>query len=117
LVLTKVEAGDGKVRVKDIYPNFKRDTPAHEVLRGLRDAQFIRPVDSGRFHPDSVLQMKQFGRLMLQHQREYILPKNRPNPSVRRTAAAGSDSKSPKHRGRRPDHSAAARGPSTQARR
>lgn len=75
LVLTKVEAGDGTVQVKDIYPNFRRNTPEHDVLRGLRDAQFIRPVGSGQFHQDSTLQMKQFGRLMLQHQREYILPK------------------------------------------
>jgi hypothetical protein len=82
LVLTRVEANNGRVRVKDIYPGFQRDTPEHETLRGLRDGQFIRPIGSGRFHPDSLLEMKQFGRLMLQHQREYILPKELPEPGA-----------------------------------
>jgi hypothetical protein len=72
-VLKRIEFEEGRIRVQDIYPNFKRETLEHNYLRSLRDAQFIRPFSRGRFHPDSLLQLKQFGRLMLRYQRVYIL--------------------------------------------
>jgi hypothetical protein len=72
-VLPVVESRDGSVRVEEIYQGFQRESKEHEYLRALRDAQFIRPVRGGRFEADKTLGLKPFGRLMLRHQREYIL--------------------------------------------
>jgi hypothetical protein len=72
-VIGKVEGREGKIRVSDIYRDFERETDEHGYLRGLREAQMIRPVQGGQFLRDSALILKPFGRLMLQYQRKYIL--------------------------------------------
>jgi hypothetical protein len=72
-ILDTVEKRSGSVIVTDIYPYFKRGSKEHDYLRALRDAQFIRPVRSGRFEGDRVLEMKAFGKIMLDKKRDEIL--------------------------------------------
>jgi len=55
-----------------IYPGFCRESDEHKHLRGLRNAQLIRPVRHGQFWPNSTLEIKPFGKLMLKYQGEYI---------------------------------------------
>jgi hypothetical protein len=54
----------GTLKVTDIYPHFQSGTPEHDTLRRLRDAQFIRPLERGRWRPDSHIEIKIFGKLM-----------------------------------------------------
>lgn len=50
--------------VAAVFPDFSRETPAHETLRKLRDAQFIRPTERGRWESRKHISVKPFGRLM-----------------------------------------------------
>lgn len=54
----------GTFAVTDIYPTFSRGNPEHEKLRRLRDAQFIRPAGGGRWHTESRIEIKPFGKMM-----------------------------------------------------
>src|SRR5262245_47259299 len=43
----------GSFLVTDVFPDFRRGSAAHDTLRRLRDAQFIRPVEGGPWQADS----------------------------------------------------------------
>jgi hypothetical protein len=73
LIIEALQSGaEGTVKVSDIYPGFCRESDEHKHLRGLRNAQLIRPVRHGQFWPNSTLEIKPFGKLMLKYQGEYI---------------------------------------------
>ncbi|HRD78618.1 MAG TPA: hypothetical protein PK264_22215, partial [Hyphomicrobiaceae bacterium] len=55
---------NGQLRVDSIFDGFERETPAHELMRKLREAQFVRPANGGRWKNDSIIQIKPFGKLM-----------------------------------------------------
>ena len=62
--LDKIMNTDKELSVTDIFPDFTRGSLEHETLRKLRDAQFIRPLQGGRWKSDKTLMKKPFGVLM-----------------------------------------------------
>jgi hypothetical protein len=52
----------GHFTVTQLFSSFKRGTPEHDFLRTLRDAQFIRPDQSGLWSANSRIVHKPFGK-------------------------------------------------------
>src|SRR5437016_6111753 len=63
-LLRTIMKSNRQMRVNELLPDFARGSAAHETLRKLRDAQFIRPAGSGPWKVDTVIEVKPFGRLM-----------------------------------------------------
>jgi hypothetical protein len=64
-ILRRIMANpSGKLKVNDLFPGFSRGSKDHDTLRKLREAQFIRPVGSGRWRAESTVEIKQFGKMM-----------------------------------------------------
>lgn len=60
----RIVDADGRKRVDQIIEGFRRDTPAHEQLRKLRDLQVVRPVEGGRWKPDKRPVVTRFGHMV-----------------------------------------------------
>ena len=66
-VLRKVMSSvSGSFVVAEIFPHFIRGSEAHQTLRRLRDAQFIRPLKGGPWEENKHIEIKAFGNLMWQ---------------------------------------------------
>jgi hypothetical protein len=63
-VLRRIMGAPPGIKVTDVFSDFQRDTPAHNTLRQLRDAQFVRPAEGGQWTRDKHIAIKPFGRLM-----------------------------------------------------
>lgn len=76
-ILTAIQSSPRPLRVDEIFPGFTRETHKdgleQQILRNLREAQLIRPVGGGRWHGDSLVDLKEFGRIMLDYMGDYIL--------------------------------------------
>ena len=59
-----MEVQSGEVRVGELFEDFQRETEAHNALRKLRDAQFVKPAEGGRWKADKHILLKPFGVLM-----------------------------------------------------
>lgn len=62
--LRRIMIADGTVTVADVFPDFARNSEAHNTLRKLRTAQFIRPADRDRWDADERIEIKPFARLL-----------------------------------------------------
>lgn len=66
VLFQKINAGDSRLSVSDLFPDFKRNSDQHEQLRKLRDRKLIRPIEGGNWQPPKHPIVTRFGRLVLQ---------------------------------------------------
>lgn len=65
IVLRTIMAHESKaLTVRDLFPDFVRNSEAHKTLRRLRAGQFVRPALSGHWVLDEPIEVKPFGRLI-----------------------------------------------------
>lgn len=61
-------------QVRDILPDFSRETTSHEALRALKKASFVRPIGGGQWSATRHIEVTTLGRLVLKHKRELLMP-------------------------------------------
>ena len=65
--------------IAKLIPGFRRcdesgqPTKELEQLRKLRDCQLLRPLEGGQFHPEKLVVIKPFGRILLRLRPERLL--------------------------------------------
>lgn len=62
--LRRIMAADGPPAVADVFPDFARDSAAHDALRKLRTAQFVRPAGPDRWDAGGRIEVKPVARLL-----------------------------------------------------
>ncbi|KIC91992.1 hypothetical protein, partial [Flavihumibacter solisilvae] len=58
-IYQRIESGEGYV----VPDDFVRDSSMHQNFRTLRNVNFIRPIQGGRWLPGLEVQVKNFGKL------------------------------------------------------
>jgi hypothetical protein len=71
-LFSKIVKAPHTLTVKDIFPEFKRETPEHKMLRALRGVFFIRPVERGGWQPFKRVEVTTFGRLVAHHRLDLL---------------------------------------------
>jgi hypothetical protein len=81
-VLRKIMSHTGAaLTVSDLFPNFKRESEAHDTLRRLRATHSVYPAKRGYWEADEPIKVTPFARLMWDHLGEariFAAPPNKP---------------------------------------
>jgi hypothetical protein len=59
-----VHRAEGRLAVRDLFPNFNRGDELHTQLRRLRDRKLVRPIEGGRWQAEKHPVVTRFGRLV-----------------------------------------------------
>lgn len=59
-----MENASGTLTVADVFPDFERDSDAHNTLRKLRTAQFVLPAGRDMWSPNERIAIKPFAKLV-----------------------------------------------------
>lgn len=76
-----MEHASGTLTVADVFPEFSRDSEAHNTLRRLRTAQFILPAGRDMWSPNERIAIKPFAKLIWQRLGEAAIFGNAPPKS------------------------------------
>jgi hypothetical protein len=60
----RIDDANGHLAVRDLIPDFKRQSTEHAQLRSLRDWKLIRPIEGGNWQPEKHPIVTQFGRMV-----------------------------------------------------
>lgn len=85
---------DRSLTVADVFPDFERNSPAHDALRRLRTAQFVLPVGPDKWVRGTPIATKPFARFLWDRYGEPILfdaPEVLPPTAEADTPAPGSE--------------------------
>jgi hypothetical protein len=80
IVLRKIMSHTGAtLTVSDLFPDFQRESEAHDTLRRLRATHFVYPAKRGYWEADEPIQVTPFARLMWDHLGEARIFSGPPN--------------------------------------
>jgi hypothetical protein len=76
-----MENASGTLTVADVFPDFARDSDAHNTLRRLRTAQFVLPAGRDMWSPNERIAIKPFAKLVWDRLGESAIFDPAPQPS------------------------------------